>query len=52
MIFSENADTKGIYNISDSLVKLFELKYKCKLLFPNRVKTNLTHVRYEDIELE
>ena len=52
MIFSENADTKGIYNISDNLVKIFELKYKCKLSFPNRVKTNITHTKYEDIELE
>ena len=52
MIFSENADTKGIYNVSDNLVKIFELKYKCKLPFPKRVKTSITHVRYEDIELE
>ena len=52
MIFSENADTKGIFNVSDNLVKIFELKYKCKLSFPNRVKTNITHTKYEDIELE
>ena len=52
MIFSENADTKGIFNVSDNLVKIFELKYKCKLPFPNRVKTNITYTKYEDIELE
>ena len=52
MIFSENADTKGIYNVSDNLVKIFELKYKCKLPFPKRVKTSITYTKYEDIELE
>ena len=52
MIFSENADTKGIYNISDNLVKIFEDKYNCSLPFPNKVKTKITLTKYEDIELE
>ena len=52
IIYSENADTKGIYNISDNLVKIFEDKYRCKLPFPKKVKTKVTLTKYEDIELE
>ena len=51
IIYSENADTRNLFKVSDDLLKIFELKYNCKLPFPNRVKTPLTFTKYEDIEL-
>ena len=51
VIYSENADTKGNYKISKDLIKILELRFECKLPFPNMVKTPLFLTKYEDIEL-
>ena len=52
IIYTENGDTKNIYKVSDTLLSILEKRFKCELKFPNRVKTNITYTKYEDIELE
>ena len=52
IIYTENGDTKNIYNLSKNILNILEKRFKCKLPFPNRVKTMINYTKYEDIELE
>ena len=46
-----NSDFNEIHKVSDDFLNMYELKYKKKVNCPNRVKTKLKIVTYEDLEI-